>query len=329
MRVLFIGGTGNISVSVSRLAVQRGIDLVLLNRGRQPVRIDGAASLTADITQPEQVQAALGEQSFDVVVNWIAYKESDVERDLALFGGRCGQYIFISTASVYQKPLTYPLITESTPLANPYWQYSRDKIACEERLIRAYREQNFPATIVRPAHTYATRIPIAVGNWASYVIPQRMLQGKPIVVQGDGTSLWTLTHSDDFAKGFVGLLSHPQSIGHAFHITSDFVLTWNQVYEQIGDALGVKPTLVHIPSEFIATVDPETGAGLLGDKMWSALFDNSKIKRWVPDYVASIPFHAGIRRTLAWFQAEPSRMVVPPEDDAQIERILAAYHAAR
>ena len=191
--------------------------------------------------------------------------------------------------------------------------------------MRAYREENFPVTIVRPSHTYDICIPIGVGNWTSYVVPRRMLEGKPIVVHGDGTSLWVLTHAEDFAKGFVGLLGHPQAIGHAFHITSDFVLTWNQIYAQIGDALGVKPTLVHIPSEFIASVDAATGAGLLGDKMWSALFDNSKIKRFVPGYVATIPFHEGIRRTVAWFQANESRMQVAPEDDARIERILAAY----
>jgi nucleoside-diphosphate-sugar epimerase len=325
MKVLFIGGTGNISVSVSKLAVERGVDLYLLNRGHQRVAIAGAKTITADITRPDQVRAALGDHHFDAVVNWIAYVEPDIERDLGLFRGRCGQYIFISSASVYQKPLTHPIISESTPLANPYWQYSRDKIQCEQRLMRAYREEDFPVTIVRPSHTYDTRFPIAVGNWASYVIPRRMLDGKPIVVHGDGTSLWTLTHAEDFARGFVGLLGHPQTIGHAFHITSDFVLTWNQVYEEIGDALGVKPVFVHIPSEFIASVDPDTGAGLLGDKMWSAIFDNSKLKRFVPGYVATIPFHEGIRRTVAWFQADDSRMVVSPEDEAKIERILAAY----
>jgi nucleoside-diphosphate-sugar epimerase len=325
MKVLFIGGTGNISVSVSRLAVERGFDLCLLNRGRQPVRIEGAGTITADISQPAQVQAALAGHRFDVVVNWIAYIEPDIERDLKLFSGTCGQYIFISSASVYQKPLTHPIITESTPLVNPYWQYSRDKIRCEERLMRAYREEGFPVTIVRPSHTYDMRIPVAVGNWASYAIPKRMLEGRPNVVHGDGTSLWTMTHSEDFARGFVGLLGHPQAIGHAFHITSDFVLTWDQVYEQIGAALGVKPVLVHVPSEFIAQVDSETGAGLLGDKMWCAIFDNSKIKRFVPDYVASIPFHQGIRRTLAWFQADKKRMDVAPEDDVLIDRILEAY----
>ncbi|HML21358.1 MAG TPA: SDR family oxidoreductase [Aggregatilinea sp.] len=324
MKVLFIGGTGNISVSVSKLAVARGIELTLLNRGQQGVSIDGAETIVADISQPEQVRAALGNRHFDAVVNWIAFVEPQIERDLDLFRGRCGQYIFISSASAYQKPLTTSAITESTPLANPYWQYSRDKIRCEERLMRAYRDEGFPMTIVRPSHTYDKYVPVAVGNWASYLIPQRMLDGKPIVVHGDGTSLWTLTHSEDFAKGFVGLLGHPQAIGHAFQITSDFVLTWDQIYSQIGDALGVKPNIVHIPSEVIARVDPGTGAGLLGDKMWCAVFDNSKIKQFVPDYVATIPFHLGIRRTLAWFQADERRMQVSAEDHDQMERILAA-----
>jgi len=328
MKVLFIGGTGNISVSVSKLAVSRGIDLYHLNRGRTGIAIEGVRTLTADITQPEQVQKALGSDYYDVVVNWIAFHESDIERDLALFRKRCGQYIFISSASAYQKPLNFPIITESTPLANPFWEYSRNKIACEERLMRAYREENFPATIVRPSHTYDKHVPIAVGNWASYALCKRMVEGKPVIVHGDGTSLWTLTHSEDFAKAFVGLLGHPQSIGESFHITSDFVLNWNQIYEQIGAALGVKPVLVHIPSDFIASVDPGAGPGLIGDKMYSVIFDNTKIKRFVPGYVATIPFHEGIRRTIAWYQAAPSRMEVSPEDDAQFERILSAYHVA-
>ena len=325
MKVLFIGGTGNISVSVSKLTLERGFDLYLLNRGRLKVTIPGAKTITADITQQAQVEAALRDHEFDVVVNWIAFTEQDVQRDIELFNRRCGQYIFISSASAYQKPVTHPVITESTPLANPEWQYSRNKIACEERLTRAYRELGFPMVLVRPSHTYDTRIPIGVGNWASYVIPQRMLEGKPVIIHGDGTSLWVLTHAEDFARGFVGLLGNPQALGHAFHITSDFVLNWNQIYEQIGDALGVKPKIVHIASEFIAEIDPSQGPGLLGDKMYSVLFDNSKIKRFVPEYVATIPFNLGIRRTLEWYQAEPSRMAVSQEDHAQLDRILAAY----
>lgn len=325
MKVLFIGGTGNISTWVSQLAIERGFDLYLLNRGTQDVHIDGAKTLIADFKQIEQVKAAVEGHHFDIVVNWIAYHEADIERDIEVFSGNCGHYVFISTASVYQKPATQPIITESTPASNPYWTYSQNKIRCEERLMRAYRETAFPMTIVRPSHTYHNRLPIGVGNWASYVIPKRMLEGKPIIVHGDGTSLWTVTHCEDFAKGFVGLMGHPGSVGHIFHITSDFVLTWNQIYEQIGDALGVKPNIVHIASEFIAQIDPGAGAGLIGDKMWSSIFDNSKIKRLVPDYVASIPFHIGIRRALDWFQADAKRMEVSPQDDAEIDRILDAY----
>jgi nucleoside-diphosphate-sugar epimerase len=328
MKVLFIGGTGNISVSVSKLALARGHDLYLLNRGRTLAGIDGAKTITADITQPAQVREAIRQHHFDVVVNWIAFTVADIERDLALFGDKCSQYIFISSASAYQKPVSHPVITESTPLANPYWKYSRDKIACEDRLMQAYREDGFPLTIVRPSHTYDQRVPIGVGNWASFAVPQRMLDGKPIIVHGDGTSLWVLTHAEDFAKGFVGLIGNPQSIGHAFQITSDFILTWNQIYEQIGDALGVKPQLVHIASEFIASVDPDSGPGLIGDKMHSVIFDNTKIKRFVPDYVATIPFSEGIRRTIAWYQADERRTQVAPEDDALFERILAAYQKA-
>ncbi len=328
MKVLFIGGTGNISRSVSKLAIERGYDLYHLNRGQHVADISGVHTLHADVTQLAQVQEVLRPHQFDVVIDWIAFTENDIERDLTLFRGQCGQFIFISSASAYQKPMTHPVITESTPMTNPYWRYSQNKVICEERLMRAYRDEGFPVTIVRPSHTYNTQFPVAVGNWDSYVIPQRMLEGKPVVVHGDGTSLWTLTHSDDFALGFAGLLGHPQAIGQAFHITSDFILTWDQIYEQIGAALGVKPIIVHIPSEFIARVDHETGASLIGDKMWCYLFDNSKIKRFVPEYVARIPFHEGIRRTVAWFQADPRRLEVPPEDDALIERILAAYQSA-
>lgn len=325
MKVLFIGGTGNISIAVSQLAIERGIELYHLNRGQSGVVIDGVQSIVGNIHEPTQVQAALANYSFDVVVNWIAFHESDIERDLQLFAGECQQYIFISSASAYQKPLTHPIITESTPLANPYWEYSRNKIACEERLMRAYRETGFPMTIVRPSHTYDRIIPTAVGNGNSYVIPQRLLEGKPVIVHGDGTSLWTLTHSKDFAKGFIGLMGNPQAIGHSFHITSDYLLNWNQIYEQIGAALGVEPTIVHIPSEFIADYDFRTGEGLIGDKMWSVIFDNSKVKRFVPDYVATIPFSEGIRQTLAWFQADERRLQVKDDDHRFLDNLIDAY----
>lgn len=325
MKVLFIGGTGNISVAVSNLAIKRGIDLYLLNRGNTGITIEGAKTITADIKQPEQVKAALADHHFDAVVNWIAFVPEDIERDLEYFRGKCDQYIFISSASVYQKPMAHPIVTESTPLANPFWQYSRNKIACEERLMKAYREETFPMTIVRPSHTYDTILPLAVGPGRNFTVLQRMLDGKPIVVHGDGTTLWVLTHSEDFAKGFVGLLANPQTIGHAIHITSDYLLTWNQITEQVGAALGVKPNIVHMPSAFINKIDPRTGEGLLGDKMFSVIFDNSKVKMFVPDYVATIPFSEGIKQTIAKFKAHPQWSKSSAEDDAKMEELLAAY----
>lgn len=329
MRVLFIGGTGNISTAVSRLAVARGLDLHLLTRGTRGVEIPGATVIQGDIGQPAQVAAALAGQRFDAVVNWIAYSPADIERDLELFAGRTRQYIFISSASVYQKPPTHPVITESTPLYNPFWDYSQRKIACEERLNQAYREQGFPSTIVRPSLTYDTVIPLALGSWNDYTMIARMKAGRPVVVHGDGTSLWTITHAEDFAKGFVGLLGLDAAVGHAFHITSDEALTWDQLWQQTAAAAGCEARIVHVPSDFIVEVEPGQRGNLHGDKAVSALFDNTKIKRFVPDFVATIPYRQGIARTLAWFEADPRRMRLVPEHDALHDRILAAYDSRR
>ncbi len=285
-------------------------------------------TLVADAHDARAVEAALGRERFDAVVDWIAYLPADVERDVALFGPRTRQFVFISSASAYEKPPRSPFITESTPLRNPYWQYSRDKIACEEALVRAYRETGFPVTIVRPSLTYDTVLPIAIGGWGCATLLDRLQAGRPIIVHGDGTSLWTVTHADDFARGFVPLLGHPQAIGESVHITSDESLTWNQIYATIADALGVSAQVVHVPSDFVARIDPEMGAGLLGDKAYSVLFDNSKIRRLAPGYLATIPFHEGIRRTIAWFQADPKRWVVKPEVHAAMDRILAAWSRA-
>ena len=231
MRVLFIGGTGNISTDVSQLALAQGIDLYHLNRGTTGLEIPGVHTLVADAHRPAEVDAALGTLTFDAVVNWIAYTVDDVEQDIARFGGKTSQYVFISSASVYQKPPAHPVITESTPLHNPYWQYARNKIACERRLDQAFRDDGFPSVIVRPSLTYATVFPVAIGGWKCYTLADRMLKGQPIIVHGDGASLWTVTDARDFAKGFVGLLGNPQTPGNAFHITSDEILTWNQIYE--------------------------------------------------------------------------------------------------
>jgi nucleoside-diphosphate-sugar epimerase len=330
MRVLFIGGTGFISTAVSRLAVEMGMELYLLNRGRREAERGlaapaGSRSLVADIHDRAGLLRALEGMDFDVVVDWIAYTPEDIERDLQVFGGRTKQFVFISSASAYQKPPRHYLITESTPLANPHWQYSRDKIACEERLLRAYREEGFPVTIVRPSLTYDPNFPIAIGGWGCYTLADRLLKGQPIIVHGDGSSLWVVTHAEDFGRGFLGLLGNERAVGHAFHITSDEVLTWDQIYRTIADALGVEAKIVHISSDFIARVAPELAGGLLGDKTWSAVFDNSKIKAWVPGWQAVIPFREGSRRTVAWFGADEKRRRVDPEVNAQMDRILAAY----
>jgi nucleoside-diphosphate-sugar epimerase len=325
MRVLFIGGTGFISTAVSHRAIAKGFDLYLLNRGLRGAPALGSHSLTTDFHQHEEVLAALGDLHFDVVVDWIAYTPADIERDLGLFRGRTRQFVFISSASAYQKPPSHYLITESTPLYNPYWDYSRNKIACEERLLRAYREEAFPVTIVRPSLTYDMNFPIAIGGWGCYTLADRLQQGRPIIVHGDGSSLWVVTHAEDFARGFLGLLGNQQAVGHAFHITSDEVLTWNQIYQTIADALGVEARMVHIPSDFIERVAPEKAGSLLGDKAWSVVFDNTKIKTFVPGFAAVIPFREGIRQTLSWFAADAGRQRVDEAVNAQMDRILSAY----
>jgi nucleoside-diphosphate-sugar epimerase len=285
--------------------------------------------IKADIGDEAATAAALRGKTFDAVVQWIGFTPADIERDLRLFAGKCAQYIFISSASVYQKPLSHPVVTESTPLANPYWDYSRNKIACEERLNRAHREQGFPAVIVRPSLTYDTVIPLPLASWNEFTLVERMRQGKRVVVQGDGTSLWTVTHSDDFAVGLVGLLGHQQSPGHSFHITSDELLTWDQIHQAAARAVGAEAKIVHLASEDICAVNPGETGNLLGDKSVSAIFDNSKIRRFVPDFNPTIRFADGIKRTIAWFQADPKRLVVRAESDAFIEKLVAIADSRR
>jgi nucleoside-diphosphate-sugar epimerase len=324
MKVLFIGGTGKISSACTPLAAARGFEMYLLNRGQtdRPVP-PGVTVLNGDIRDRASATAALAGHTFDVVVDWIAFTPEQVETDLALFKGRVGQYIFISSASAYQTPPASLPATESTPLDNPYWLYSRNKIACEELLLREYRDNKFPMTIVRPSHTYdKTLFPFNGG----YTTIHRMRQGKPVVIHGDGTSLWTMTHHTDFAKGFVGLLGNSRAIGDAFHITSDEWLNWNQIYEIFARAAGVaNPTYVHIPSDLINAYDPILGAGLLGDKANSMIFDNSKIKRLVPDFICTTPLSRGAEEVMVWYDADPARQVVDQAMDELYDRILAAY----
>jgi nucleoside-diphosphate-sugar epimerase len=314
-----------ISTAVSRAAIAGGFELYLLNRGRGAVDLPGARFLTADIRRPDDVREVLQDMQFDVVVDWIAYTPDDVERDLELFRGRVGQYVLISSASAYQKPPAHYLIDESTPLLNPYWAYSRGKIACEERVMRAYRDEGFPVTVVRPSLTYDPNFPIAIGGWGCYTLADRLLRGRPIIVHGDGSSLFVVTHADDFGRGFLGLFGNGEALGQAFHITSDEVLTWDQIYQTIAEALGVEADIVHIPSDFIARVAPPLAGTLLGDKTWSTVFDNSKIKAFVPGFRAAVPLRDGIRRTLAWFDADAARRCVDEAVVAQMDRILRAY----
>ncbi len=319
-KVLFIGGTGIISSACAPLALERGCELYLLNRGKSHRSTPaGAKVLTADIRDPGSVKQALGNSSFDCVVDWIAFTPEHIQADIELFSGRTGQFVFISSASAYQSPPSSLPVTESTLLDNPFWEYSRNKIACEQALVRAYREHKFPMTIVRPSHTYdKTLLPFDHG----FTTLDRMRRGKPVVVHGDGTSLWTLTHHADFAKGFVPLLGNAQSIGEAYHITSDEWLSWNQIYDIVASAAGVEADKVHVPSDVIARHDPRWGAGLLGDKSNSMIFDNSKIKRLAPDFLCTTPFSEGARQIVEWFDADPARGNVSEEANALQDKLI-------
>ena len=322
-KVLFIGGSGVISTACAWEAVERGLELHVLNRGRTATRPlpPDVRLLRADVRDRAAVTEALAEQDDDAVVDWVAFTPDHVAADIDVFTGRTGQYVFISSASAYQTPPARLPVVESTPLRNPFWQYSRDKIACEDLLTAAYRDAGFPATVVRPSHTYDRTLVPFDGGWT---VLGRMRAGRPVVVHGDGTSLWTLTHSRDFARGFVPLLGHPRTLGEAFHLTSDDVLTWDQIAHALAAALGVEPRLVHVTSDAIAAADPEWGAGLLGDKAHSMVFDNTKVKRLVPDFVATTPFEAGAREIVAWHDEDPARQRVDERLDAVMDRLVAS-----
>jgi nucleoside-diphosphate-sugar epimerase len=300
----------------------------VLNRGQSAVRPlpTGARELRGDVRNQRSVTQVLDGLEFDCVVDFVAFTAEHVRADIEFFRGRTGQYVFISTASAYQKPLSRVPVTESTPLRNPYWQYSRDKIACEDLLVAEYRESGFPATIVRPSHTYDATKTVLSGGWTTLA---RMLAGKPVIVQGDGTSLWTGTHHTDFARGFVPLLGHPRAVGEAFHITSDDVLTWDQIARALGAALGLTPRIVHVPSDVIASADPVWGAGLLGDKAHSMVFDNSKLRSVVPLWRAVVPFERGAREIADWYLADPARQVVDERLDAVMDKLAADFGVAR
>ncbi|WP_299036429.1 SDR family oxidoreductase [uncultured Pseudokineococcus sp.] len=324
LKVLFIGGSGVISSACSALAVERGLDLTVLNRGTTSSRPlpEGVRVLQADVRDAASVREALGDEEFDVVVDWVAFTPEHVRTDLELFTGRTGQYVFISSASAYQTPPLRVPVVESTPLRNPFWQYSRDKIACEELLTQRYREDGFPVTVVRPSHTYDKTLLPFDGGWT---VVDRMRRGEEVVVHGDGTSLWTLTHHRDFAQGFTGLLGNQRALGEAVHITSDEALTWDQIFRTVAAAAGVEPRIVHVPSDAIAAADAGWGAGLLGDKAHSMVFDNSVLKGLVPGFAATTPFSRGAREVVEWYDADPSRQVVDEHMDAVMSRLVEAH----
>jgi nucleoside-diphosphate-sugar epimerase len=321
MKVLFIGGTGIISSACSELAVSKGIELYHLNRGISIGKrnITGVKNITADIRNFDQTKKALEGHSFDVVVDWLAFVPEHIQNDIKLFLGKTKQFVFISSASAYQTPPQKLPVTEDTPMDNPFWEYSRNKIACENVLKVEFKKNGFPYTIVRPSHTYdKTLIPIEGG----YTVLHRMKQGLPVVVHGDGTSLWTLTHHKDFAVGLVGLLGKSQAIGEIYHITSDEWLSWNSIYNTLAEAMNVKPKLVHVLSETYARYHKEIGDSVLGDKMHSMIFDNSKIKRLVPEFDCKIPFTQGAKEIVKWYEENPSYQVVDEKINSFIEKVI-------
>ena len=335
MKILIIGGTGTISSAITRQLAASGHDLWLLNRGNRKDEVPAnVKQVITDIDNEHEVLRLLGDEQFDAVCEFIGFVPAQVERDIRLFKGRTRQYVYISSASAYNKPAANHVITEGTTLANPYWEYSRNKIACEELLMREYRENGFPVTIVRPSHTYCERgVPVSVhGMKGSWQVLKRMMEGKPVLVQGDGSSLWTLTWNEDFARGFIGLLGNPKAIGEAFQIMSDERLTWNQIYQCVANALGVEFRPYYVASEFLAAVAPKSWdftGNLLGDKSVSVVFDCSKLKRAVPGYQATMRFDEGVRRCVAYVLAHPELQTEDTEFDAWCDRVIEAQEQAK
>lgn len=331
MKALLIGGTGTISLPIARGLVAQGWEVYLLNRGSKNDLVPGAMEIICDINDEGAAQAALAGHNFDVVAQFVAFHPSQVARDIRLFTGKTRQYIFISSASAYSKPPRNPVISEATPLSNPYWQYSREKIACEQVLNTARDERAFPMTIVRPSHTYTEgTLPLSVhGGKGSWQIIKRVLDKKPVLIPGDGSSLWTVTWSEDFARGFIGLMGNEHAIGEAVHITSDEALTWNQIHRQLSEALDRPYLPCYVPATLLAQAQDYDYAGsLLGDKANCAVFDNSKIKRLVPGFVATTRFDQGLRRSLAVILASPERQVVDPEFDLFCDRMVDIMRTA-
>lgn len=334
MKVLLIGGTGTISSAITKALIEKNEEVYLLNRGYRNDEFKGKVKeiIVKDVNDEEEVKKAIGDQKFDVVCEFIGFVKSQLERDVRLFEGKTKQFMYISSASAYNKPCRDYVITEGTSLANPYWHYSRDKIECEEFLMKMYREKGFPATIIRPSHTYCEReVPLGVhGQRGSYQVLKRMLEGKRVIIHGDGTSLWTMTHNSDFAKGFIGLMNNPHAIGEAFQITSDETLTWNQIYECVAKALGVKLNPYYVSSSFLSDVsDYDYTGSLIGDKANSVVFDNTKLKRAVPGLNMNVRFEEGIKKTVDYVLTHKECQKEDAEFDAWCDRVIDALENAK
>ncbi len=330
-KALIIGGTGTISTGVTQnLKDHPEWEVYLLNRGTHTEEVPETIHiLKGDIRNEEETAKLLDGMSFDVVADFIGFTPEQVAADIRLFRGKTKQYIYISSVSVYQKPLSNAVVTESTSLYNQYWQYSRDKIACEELLMEEYRKTGFPITIVRPSSTYGDKSPLVgiCGSKGCWQVLERMRRGKPVIVHGDGTSLWTYTHNSDFAKGFVGLMGNPRAIGESVHITSDEVLTWNQIHEIVAEALGVKANLIHMSTDFITACAPERKEAMMGDIAHSVIVDNSKIKKLVPEFCATVRYDQGARKGVEYMLSHPETQIPDPEFDQWCDDMIAAYEA--
>lgn len=333
MRALLIGGTGTISSAITDALSRTDWEVWLLNRGKSAAELpENINVIHADINNEEEAEKALDGMTFDTVCDFIGFVPEQLERDFRLFSGRCRQFMYISSASAYHKPVADYRITEGTTLANPYWEYSRNKIACEELLMKHYREDGFPVTIIRPSHTYCEKsVPLGVhGKNGSWQVLRRMLDGKPVIIHGDGTSLWTITHNTDFAKGFIGLMGNPHAIGECFHITSDESVTWNQIYKSVADALGVELKPYYVSSDFLADVsDYDLLGSLIGDKAQSVVFDNSKLKKAVPGFCATVRTEEGIRRTVEYVLSHEECQQADEEFDAWCDKVISALEQTK
>ncbi len=333
MRALLIGGTGTISSAITDALSRTDWEVWLLNRGRSAAELpENINVIHADINNEEEAAKALDGMTFDTVCDFIGFVPEQLERDFRLFSGRCRQFMYISSASAYHKPVADYRITEGTTLANPYWEYSRNKIACEELLMKHYREDGFPVTIIRPSHTYCEKsVPLGVhGKNGSWQVLRRMLDGKPVIIHGDGTSLWTITHNTDFAKGFIGLMGNPHAIGECFHITSDESVTWNQIYKSVADALGVELKPYYVSSDFLADVsDYDLLGSLIGDKAQSVVFDNSKLKKAIPGFCATVRTEEGIRRTVEYVLSHEECQQADEEFDAWCDKVISALEQTK